>query len=238
MVTSRAAIASPLEIVLQNDYNSSTRSGTITATVTNTGTGAISGYLQFVLTETGIPGSYAQNQTMRDMLPDANGESISLPTPGSSVVKSRNYTVSTAWVADSCELVVFVQNNSTKEIYQGAKVNVTPRIPPPVTVSLTGLTAQVRRRGTLRYERVMRNTTSESQTFLFWSKVKLPNNRWRQAVPPTTFTLAPLATRTDTVSHTVPNAAPIGSYEYWGYVGPDVSTQWNSDSFAFTVTGD
>ena len=57
------------------------------------------------------------------MLPNATGEPITVPA-NDSIVKERDYTIDGAWVARNCEIIAFVQNNSSKEIYQGARVGV------------------------------------------------------------------------------------------------------------------
>jgi len=47
---------------------------------------------------------------------------------GDSVVKTRDFTIDAAWVARNCKLVAFIQNTSTKEIYQGAVTDVVQRV--------------------------------------------------------------------------------------------------------------
>jgi hypothetical protein len=106
----------------------------------------------------------------------------------------------------------------------------------PIAVALQCFTPTVPRGGTLQYQYTFVNSSAESQTFKYWAKAKLPNQTWRSALAPTTYTLGPLATLVDTLSQTVPTAAPPGIYEYWGYVGPSTSLVWDSDVFNFTVT--
>jgi hypothetical protein len=57
------------------------------------------------------------------MLPNASGEAVSIPA-NDSISRTRDFTVDPAWVARNCEFVVFVQNNSTKAMYQGARIGV------------------------------------------------------------------------------------------------------------------
>jgi hypothetical protein len=59
----------------------------------------------------------------RNMLPDAAGEAVTVPADDS-ITKTRSFAVDAAWVARNCELVVFVQDNSSKAMYQGARIGV------------------------------------------------------------------------------------------------------------------
>jgi hypothetical protein len=133
LVTARAQVSSPLTIALTATYNSGNRQGTVNAHITNTSTGTVSGVVQFGLFESGCVyaapnGEQIHNNLMRDMLPDANGQAISLAA-GASLDTSRAFTVSSSVAADSSYLVCFVQNASTKEIYQGAKIYIPPDMP-------------------------------------------------------------------------------------------------------------
>lgn len=115
--------ASPLDISLSATYDSATRNGVLTIVVRNTSTSAISGQLHTVLTESHIYHPWQGMDSIHDverlMLPDAAGETITV-NPEDSVVRTRNFTIQTGWVAKNCEFVVFVQNNTTRWIHQGA----------------------------------------------------------------------------------------------------------------------
>lgn len=121
--------ASPFDISLSVDYDSTTRNGVLTIVVRNTSTSAISGQLHTVLTESHIyypwQGMDSLHDVERLMLPDAAGEAITV-NPGDSVVRTRNFTIQPGWVAKNCEFIVFVQNNATRWIYQGAQGGVIP----------------------------------------------------------------------------------------------------------------
>ncbi|MBM3315078.1 Omp28-related outer membrane protein [candidate division WOR-3 bacterium] len=121
---------SQLDIGLTASYDSASRSGVLTVVVRNTGGSAVSGQLQVALTESHIPypwqGMDSLHDLERTMLPDANGEAIAVPA-GDSVVKTRNFTLGSAWVARNCRFVVFAQNNSGRAIYQGAACDVMQR---------------------------------------------------------------------------------------------------------------
>ncbi len=80
--------------------------------------------LHVVITETDIPQVWF-NQTHVDnvnrlMLPDQNGTAISLATGGSST-HNFSFTPGATWNIGKLELVIFLQNMTTKEILQGKK---------------------------------------------------------------------------------------------------------------------
>ncbi|MBI4721868.1 MAG: Omp28-related outer membrane protein [Candidatus Stahlbacteria bacterium] len=122
----RKVISSPLSIGLSGSYNAGTRTGTIMAQVTNTSGSSVSGKLHFIVVETAIPYSWYNEDSVfnvpRDCLPDGNGEAVSIAA-GSSIDKSRNFTLNTGWNANKCDIIVFVQGTS-KEMYQGQKVHI------------------------------------------------------------------------------------------------------------------
>ncbi|MGQ9678510.1 MAG: Omp28-related outer membrane protein [bacterium] len=125
----RKVEASPFDISLSVTYDSVTRNGVLTIVVRNTSTSAISGQLHTVLTESHIYYPWQGMDSLYDverlMLPNASGEAITV-NPGDSLVRTRNFTIQSSWVAKNCEFVVFVQNNTTKWMYQGASVGVIP----------------------------------------------------------------------------------------------------------------
>jgi len=127
----RKLVPSPLAIELSTTYDSTSRQGHLVAVIRNPGAGAVSGQLQVALTESHIyyvwQNMDSLHQLERAMLPDAGGEAITV-APGESLVKTRDFAVDPAWVARNCELIAFVQNNSTREILQGAR---TPLVPAP-----------------------------------------------------------------------------------------------------------
>jgi hypothetical protein len=126
----RVAISSPLEITLDCSYDSVANSGNIDATILNTTGSPVSGNLHFVLIEDDKPYNWGGGLTevhfvMRDMLPDASGESVSIPA-SDTIMRSRPFTVDGSWDEYNCRIVVFVQA-SNKEIYQGAEIGIIPQ---------------------------------------------------------------------------------------------------------------
>jgi thiol-disulfide isomerase/thioredoxin len=120
---------SPIDIDLTCTYDSDSNTGVVTAKITNFSGDTIDGVIHFVIVEDDIDyywqGMDKLNFVARDMLPDASGETVSLP-PGDSLITSRDFTISSNWNEDNCRIVVFVQG-SYREIYQGAEIGVIPK---------------------------------------------------------------------------------------------------------------
>lgn len=123
----RKNVPSPLEISLACTYDSSTRLGHLDIKLRNTTGTDVSEQLQVALCESHIYyvwyGLDSLQSVERNMLPDANGEAVTVPA-NDSITRTRDFAVDTAWVARNCNLVVFVQNNSTRAMYQGASIGV------------------------------------------------------------------------------------------------------------------
>jgi len=82
--------------------------------------------LHTVVTETNIefttpPGSNGEKKfydVMRKMLPDKDGESLTVLSTEVSKTFERQYTLNSSWAQPNLNTVVFIQNKDTKEIYQ------------------------------------------------------------------------------------------------------------------------
>ncbi len=129
----RLPVPSDLEIDLGGSYEPGSRSGSLEITIENVGSVPLTGTLQCVLTESELyyvapNGLDWHHHVMRDMIPTDAGTSVTLP-PGEPTVVTLGFELDPAWVADECKLICFVQHevlqpDSTKEIWQGAKVAV------------------------------------------------------------------------------------------------------------------
>ena len=123
------SVPSPFDIGLACRYDSTSRQGNLEIVVRNTTSSAVSGQLQVVLCENHIYYPWGNEDSVqfvaRDMYPDASGEAIAVPA-NDSVTRTRNFTVNPAWVARNCHVVVFVQNNSSKAMYQGSRIGLMP----------------------------------------------------------------------------------------------------------------
>jgi hypothetical protein len=121
----RMGVSSPLTIALSLTYDTTARTGTLTINIHNTSGSSVSGQLHTVLTESHIyypwQGMDSLHYVERAMLPSSSGEAITIAA-GDSLTKTRDFTVDASWVASHCDFVVFAQNNSSKEMYQGARI--------------------------------------------------------------------------------------------------------------------
>jgi hypothetical protein len=123
-IQERIKVESPLEITLDIDFDGA--SGTVDAHITSeqdlTSPDLV---IHFVLTESEISfaapnGVNNHNNVMRRMLPDSTGAPFSILN-GQTLTKSQPFTIDPQWVPGHCGFVVFVQDNSTREILQAAE---------------------------------------------------------------------------------------------------------------------
>jgi hypothetical protein len=94
--------------------------------------------VHLVLTETDIPFSW-QGQTQVDycqrlMVPNENGTPVDLIN-NNLIDVPLTFSLNASWVAENCQLSVFIQNLNTKEILQGDKVWITDLQPVPVELT-------------------------------------------------------------------------------------------------------
>jgi thiol-disulfide isomerase/thioredoxin len=121
------AIPSPLEVSITGVYNGVSRSGEIAIEVRAMDVISYNNLkFQCVLTETGIQynapnGIRVHNQTMRDMIPDANGESFTI-SQGDTVTFNRSFHVDPQINQDSCFIICFIQDSSTRTVLQSGKI--------------------------------------------------------------------------------------------------------------------
>lgn len=143
MYNQRYAVPSPLTIDISGtntgDLYNITLSITKLATVPGTDLRA-----HLVLTESDIPYTWFNqtevNDVERTMVPNANGTSINFSS-GNTVVINLQFTKDPTWITNNCELIAFVQDNTTKEIYNGSKVPLNGLyLPLPVAYSGTPTT--------------------------------------------------------------------------------------------------
>ena len=83
--------------------------------------------MQVVVTESHIPeywgGLTEVNYVERVMVPNQNGTALDF-AGGNTEEFTINFTLDPNWVNEECELVVFLQNNQTKEVLQGVKYDI------------------------------------------------------------------------------------------------------------------
>jgi hypothetical protein len=84
--------------------------------------------LHTVITETDIefttpPGSNGETKfydVMRKMLPDKDGESLSVLSTLNSKTFEKQFSLNPNWVQSNINTIVFIQNKDTKEVYQAS----------------------------------------------------------------------------------------------------------------------
>ncbi len=81
--------------------------------------------LHLVVTESNIPDSWFiiddVSFAVRDMIPDENGTAISLSNVGDVDSLTLPITLGSNWVPENVEIVAFIQDMSSKKIYNGSK---------------------------------------------------------------------------------------------------------------------
>jgi len=140
----RISVPSPLKIDIAGTSSGNTYNITLSIQKVSTIT-ATDMKVHLVLTENNIatspwPGSSGcmndVEHVTRLMVPNENGTSINF-TNGDMQIITLSFTKDATWVTGECELVAFVQDNSSKEIFNSSKVALTA-LPPPMTVNFTG----------------------------------------------------------------------------------------------------
>ena len=126
----RKLVASPLEIDASCTFDSTSRATHLDVMIRNTTGASVSGQFHVVVIENHIyhpwQGLDSLQYVVRDMLPNGSGEAVTIPA-NDSLIKTRDITLNAAWVAENCDFVVFVQNTSTKQMYQGARTAIVPK---------------------------------------------------------------------------------------------------------------
>jgi len=118
------AIPSPITLCFSGTSVGNTYTINVSVTKLNNYTGNDL-RLHLVLTESNIPVSWQGcmnevNFVNRLMIPDVNGSSVNFATNNTQLY-TLTFQKDPAWNAAECELVAFVQDNSTKEIFNGIK---------------------------------------------------------------------------------------------------------------------
>ncbi len=108
-----------------------------------------------------------------------------------------------------------------------------------LSVKLVPDSTSVPQGGILGYNVTVTNNTSTTQTFKYWTYIFRPNGSRYPAAGelfgPVNVTLNPGQSRSTHLTQIIPMSAPLGTYTYFGNVGP-YPTVWDNDAFSFTVT--
>lgn len=120
------------KITLQNNYNTSTDSGTVTANVNVINPiPTTDNVIHIYITQDSIYYPTAPNgidwfdDVVRRMATGSAGESITL-TNGNTTTFSKGYRILPAWKREHCFITVFVQSTSTKAVYGAGRIKVLP----------------------------------------------------------------------------------------------------------------
>ncbi len=131
-IVNRMNQPAPVTIYLDGEYSPSSNSGVLYATFRNDSSAAISGRVIIVITEDSLfypapNGATWHCNVPRDYVPDHNGTIVSIPS-GDSITITMPFTTHPNWDKTHCKIKTWIQNDvmqpdSTKEIWQGAMVN-------------------------------------------------------------------------------------------------------------------
>jgi hypothetical protein len=127
-INNELAVDAPLDLQIGGAYYPATRTGDLDITVIATGSIGYSDLrLRIAITESNLyfaapNGSTWHNQTFRDMAPGTNGLSFSI-AEGETLNINQSFSYPRPLVEANCNIVAFVQANSSRRILQGAKTD-------------------------------------------------------------------------------------------------------------------
>lgn len=116
-----------MRILMWGTYGSG--SGTINARFYNDSTASVTATVYFVITEDSCyyaapNGDQWHNHVARDYVPNQVGQQVTIPS-GDSITVTQNFTIQSAWNVNRCNIITWIQNSSTREVYQAGKIKVT-----------------------------------------------------------------------------------------------------------------
>lgn len=131
-ITAALAVTSPIELSMTVTYDTLARTGAINWKAKAVSTVSLTNLrLRCAITESeiyatgGSNGETWFNQVMRDMLPDATGEALTLVNAGDSAIGTKNFAIDGTWAAKNCEIIIWVQTDNVSgdqwRILEGAK---------------------------------------------------------------------------------------------------------------------
>lgn len=131
LIAGRIGVSSPVDLSFVTVYDTASRTGTVTWTAKATAAVSQTNLkLRMAITEsdlwyTGTNGDPVHHEVMRDMVADANGDTLTLVTAGDSITRSKTFAINSGWVAKNCQIVLWTQTDTwsgrTKQMLQGAK---------------------------------------------------------------------------------------------------------------------
>jgi hypothetical protein len=140
-VTTRRMVPSPLALDLEVAYGGKNDTGTAHVEVVATDVISFEDlHLRLALVEDNASTKLIRNQVLRAYFPDTLGISFSI-SQGDTFDHSEDFVIDTAWVAENCKMVAFVQDDTTREVVQVVQRLVSSPVPEEVadlTVTLVG----------------------------------------------------------------------------------------------------
>jgi len=134
----RKAISSPLTLTMSETHNGLDYTVVVTATQ-KAALPSNTLALQFAITVSNISVSWQGQSHLDfvavDMVPSATGTILDFSND-STIATTLNFSLDPTWPVEDVEFVAFIQNNSGKEILQGAKMSALP-LTPDFTASTT-----------------------------------------------------------------------------------------------------
>jgi hypothetical protein len=144
-IQDRLAVPSPVTIALAVDYGARGDTGTVQVEVIAVDSIAFQGLaLRLAVTESQI--NYPKgirHQVLRDYFPDETGIPLTV-AQDDTFAHSQPIVIAAGWAADHCQVVAFVQDDTTREVLQAAQAPVIAASPPApaavsdLTVTLSG----------------------------------------------------------------------------------------------------
>jgi hypothetical protein len=118
MISARRAMASPLAMDMQVEYGAKDDTGAVHIEVVATDSIAFTSlHLRMAVVEDGLSTKGSFNNVFRDYFPDRNGIPLGI-SEGDTFSHSEDFVIQTAWNADNCKIVAFVQDDTTREVAQ------------------------------------------------------------------------------------------------------------------------
>ncbi|RMH73773.1 MAG: T9SS C-terminal target domain-containing protein [Gemmatimonadetes bacterium] len=169
-VNQRLEIPSPLEINVDGTFDWTTNEGTTTVEITATEDFSYNSLrMQYVIIEnnvayTGPNGHTPHHQVMHDMVPTASGESFEI-TNGETLLFNRNFVIDESWDANECEIVVFVQDNTSREVFQAMHMSLDELFPIRLRFETSGNTALGASDGEYPFYALIENQDNQADVF-------------------------------------------------------------------------
>jgi len=244
-IVMRFSVESPLEINLSGNYEPETRTADLNISITATDVIDYTDLtMQCALVENGIyytapNGVKYHSQVLRDFIPTADGELMEI-SYGETLDFVRNTVIDTVLADDSCEFVVFVQDNATHEILQSKTLKI-PDMQSTPDISIVMIPENspviVPAGGSFTYAGILTNQTDQPQTTDVVVVIEVPDYGFYGPVARyNNVELAPWEfINVEGIVQHVPVNTPLGLYKYYAFCGdfPDQAT--DSNFFQFEV---